>query len=181
MGIVLFDGVCNLCNGAVRFIIKRDRFGKFRFASLQSDAGRALLEQNGVTHRGTGSIVYIPQQGDAFRESSAVLYILKELGRGWQLFFPLIHYPPSCGTESTVLLPETATDGSGKKKNACCLRIPPVHALLSDEITKGDFFRYLMPLLYISVRDCALFYVYLLTNVHFVCTYIHKTNNKNSV
>ena len=93
MGIILFDGVCNLCNGAVRFIIKRDRFGKFRFASLQSDAGRALLEQNGVTHRGTDSIVYIPQQGDAFSESSAVLYILKELGRGWQLLFPLIHLP----------------------------------------------------------------------------------------
>ena len=93
MGIVLFDGVCNLCNGAVRFIIKRDRFGKFRFASLQSDAGRALLEQNGVTHWGTDSIVYIPQQGDAFSESSAVLYILKELGRGWQLLFPLIHLP----------------------------------------------------------------------------------------
>ena len=93
MGIVLFDGVCNLCNGAVRFIIKRDRFGKFRFASLQSDAGRALLERNGVTHWGTDSIVYIPQQGDAFSESSAVLYILKELGRGWQLLFPLIHLP----------------------------------------------------------------------------------------
>ena len=93
MGIVLFDGVCNLCNGAVRFIIKRDRFGKFRFASLQSDTGRALLQQNGVTHWGTDSIVYIPQHGYAFRESSAVLYILKELGRGWQLFFPLIHLP----------------------------------------------------------------------------------------
>ena len=93
MGIILFDGVCNLCNGAVRFIIKRDRFGKFRFASLQSDAGRALLERNGVTHWGTDSIVYIPQQGDAFSESSAVLYILKELGRGWQLLFPLIHLP----------------------------------------------------------------------------------------
>ncbi|HNU38437.1 MAG TPA: DCC1-like thiol-disulfide oxidoreductase family protein, partial [Macellibacteroides fermentans] len=59
----------------------------------QSDAGRALLERNGVTHWGTDSIVFIPQQGDAFRESSAVLYILKELGRGWQLFFPLIHLP----------------------------------------------------------------------------------------
>ena len=93
MGIILFDGVCNLCNGAVRFIIKRDRFGKFRFASLQSDAGRALLERYGVTHWGTDSIVYIPQQGDAFRESSAVLYILKELGQGWQLFFPLIYLP----------------------------------------------------------------------------------------
>jgi len=93
MGIVLFDGVCNLCNGAVRFIIKRDRFGKFRFASLQSDAGRVLLQRYGVTHWGTDSIVYIPLQGDAFRESSAVLYILKELGQGWQLFFLLIHIP----------------------------------------------------------------------------------------
>lgn len=42
--ILLFDGVCNLCNGAVRFVLERDPAGTVRFASLQSDAGRALLE-----------------------------------------------------------------------------------------------------------------------------------------
>ncbi|MCB0579743.1 MAG: DUF393 domain-containing protein, partial [Phaeodactylibacter sp.] len=43
--VLLFDGVCNLCNGAVRFIIGRDPEGVFRFASLQSDAAKELLEQ----------------------------------------------------------------------------------------------------------------------------------------
>ena len=45
-GIVLFDGVCNLCNAAVQFIIKRDPVGKIKFASLQSDAGQSLLRAN---------------------------------------------------------------------------------------------------------------------------------------
>ena len=43
--LILFDGVCNLCNGLVQFIIRRDPKGKFKFASLQSDVGRSLLTQ----------------------------------------------------------------------------------------------------------------------------------------
>jgi DCC1-like thiol-disulfide oxidoreductase len=46
--ILLFDGVCNLCNGMVRFIIKRDTVGKFRFASLQSETGQLWLERFGL-------------------------------------------------------------------------------------------------------------------------------------
>ena len=43
--VILFDGVCNLCNGAVNFVIRRDKKKKFMFAALQSDAGRALREK----------------------------------------------------------------------------------------------------------------------------------------
>ena len=45
--IVLFDGVCTLCDGLVRFLIRRDPAGRLRFSALQSDAGRALLGQHG--------------------------------------------------------------------------------------------------------------------------------------
>ncbi len=44
-GTILFDGVCNLCNGLVQIILKRDRHNRFQFASLQSDAGRDILER----------------------------------------------------------------------------------------------------------------------------------------
>nr|WP_321521808.1 thiol-disulfide oxidoreductase DCC family protein [uncultured Macellibacteroides sp.] len=93
MGIVLFDGFCNLCNGSVRFIIKRDRSGKFRFASLQSEASKALLSHYEVSDTGTDSIVYIQEQGKVLNQSSAVLHILKDLGHGWQLFFLFIYLP----------------------------------------------------------------------------------------
>ena len=46
--IILFDGVCNLCNGAVQFIIKNDDKGKFKFASLQSDFGQQILSKNNL-------------------------------------------------------------------------------------------------------------------------------------
>ncbi|WP_254451291.1 thiol-disulfide oxidoreductase DCC family protein [Hymenobacter sp. UV11] len=46
--VVLFDGVCNLCNGLVQFIIRYDRAGRFRFAALQSAAGQALLAAHGL-------------------------------------------------------------------------------------------------------------------------------------
>ena len=46
--VVLFDGVCNLCNGSVQFILKRDPQCRFRFASLQSEAGRSLMSEHGL-------------------------------------------------------------------------------------------------------------------------------------
>ena len=46
--IILFDGVCNLCSGSVRFIFNRDPHAHFRFASLQSDAGRRICASHGI-------------------------------------------------------------------------------------------------------------------------------------
>ncbi len=57
--ILLFDGVCNLCNSAVRFVIKNDHQKRFRFASLQSDAGKRLLQSVGLPENHIHSIVYI--------------------------------------------------------------------------------------------------------------------------
>ena len=48
MNVILFDGICNLCNGAVTFVVKRDRKGLFRFVSLQSETGKSLLKRYAV-------------------------------------------------------------------------------------------------------------------------------------
>lgn len=78
--IVLFDGVCNLCNAAVRFIVDNDRSGGIRFASLQSDVARALLG-DGVTAQGEdpGAIVFI-EDGRRHERSEAALRIAGRLG-----------------------------------------------------------------------------------------------------
>jgi len=80
--IILFDGVCHFCNGAVQFIIKRDRKAYFQFASLQSSAGRILLSD----HPGMDSIVLI-EDGQYFTESTAVLRIARNLDGIWKLAF----------------------------------------------------------------------------------------------
>jgi predicted DCC family thiol-disulfide oxidoreductase YuxK len=67
--VVLFDGVCNLCTGAVQWIIRRDPHGIFRFASLQSVSGTDMQ-----------SIVLIDRKGMYYR-SSAFLQILRRLPR----------------------------------------------------------------------------------------------------
>ncbi len=90
---ILFDGVCNLCNGSVRFIIHRDAQQRFRFASLQSDAGLRLLHQYGLTNKNIDSIVLITNSA-AHIKSDAVLHIADRLPFPWPLlkmfrFFPL--------------------------------------------------------------------------------------------
>lgn len=83
--IILFDGVCNLCNGFVQFIIKRDPKAKFKFASLQSPEGLSLLNKLGLPTTGFDSLVYI--NGDNYLiKSNAGLAILKELEGFWSLF-----------------------------------------------------------------------------------------------
>jgi len=91
--IILFDGVCNLCNKTVQFIIKRDPKIKFSFASLQSGSGRLLCAQTGLPAGSLDSLIYI-RNGTIYTRSKAVLMILRELGNGWNLLYGLIIIPP---------------------------------------------------------------------------------------
>jgi len=92
INIVLFDGVCNLCNKTVRFIIRRDPKAKFRFASVQSESGQLLLKQLSLPIDRYDSIVYICDD-KFYLKSTAVLTILSKLGSGWQLLSFLIIFP----------------------------------------------------------------------------------------
>jgi predicted DCC family thiol-disulfide oxidoreductase YuxK len=81
--IVLFDGVCNLCNGAVQLILRHDPAGRFRFASLQSPAGEALQTRLGIDPEALDSIVLI--EGERwYRESDAALRIASQMSGAWR-------------------------------------------------------------------------------------------------
>ena len=91
--IILFDGICNLCNGAVQFLLKRDKKKQFMFASLQSDAAKYILLQYNVKKFGMDSIVFI-EDGEIYQKSTAVLKIIKYLNWPWTMisvtsFLPL--------------------------------------------------------------------------------------------
>jgi predicted DCC family thiol-disulfide oxidoreductase YuxK len=90
--ILLFDGVCNLCNGAVQFILKRDKKKIFQFASLQSEAGERLLRQYGLSTTAFHSLVLI-QDDHVFLKSTAVLKIAKQLGGFCKLWYAFIIIP----------------------------------------------------------------------------------------
>ena len=92
MNIILFDGICNLCNNTVSFIIKRDKKMLFRFAALQSETGKALLQKNGITGEPVSTLVYLCK-GNCFIQSTAIIHILRDLGGIWKCFYPLIYLP----------------------------------------------------------------------------------------
>lgn len=90
--IILFDGLCNLCNGSVNFILKRDKDKKYKFASLQSEIGKELCKQYDIDTNvlarsadGVDSIIFI-KNDKVFIKSAAVLEILKDLPIGWRVF-----------------------------------------------------------------------------------------------
>lgn len=73
--IILFDGVCNLCNGAVQFIIKRDQEDTFLFAALQSETGKKLIAERGIDTAKTDSIIFIDPGVAYYTKSEAALEI----------------------------------------------------------------------------------------------------------
>lgn len=90
--IILFDGVCNLCNASVQFVLKHDKKQHFLFASLQSDAATKLLLQFNPNISNMGSIILI-EHGNLYEKSTAVLRITKRLNPIWNLFYYLIILP----------------------------------------------------------------------------------------
>lgn len=90
--IILFDGICHLCNGVVRFLLKRDKKECFRFATLQSDSGQDLLKQHQLSTTDLNTFVLI-QHKLCYTKSTAALMVLKALGRGWQVFYAFIIIP----------------------------------------------------------------------------------------
>ena len=90
--IVLFDGVCHLCDGAVRFILKRERTDELKFAPLQSDSGKSLLEKYGYPSDYLDGLILI-EKNRAHDRSCACLRIARKLNFPWNLLFPLLIIP----------------------------------------------------------------------------------------
>lgn len=90
--IILFDGVCNLCNASVQFIIARDSAKRFRFASRESEIGRELLRKHGLDPERDDTIVFV-QAERSYLRSTAALHIARRLRWPWPLLFALILVP----------------------------------------------------------------------------------------
>lgn len=79
MKTILFDGVCNLCNSSVNWVIDHDKKGVFTFASLQSDYGKKRVKELGLGDKYMNTII-LDDEGIAFTQSIAVIQILRHLG-----------------------------------------------------------------------------------------------------
>ncbi|MGN6437067.1 MAG: thiol-disulfide oxidoreductase DCC family protein [Agriterribacter sp.] len=91
--VVLFDGVCNLCNSSVQFIIKKDKSNQFYFASLQGETGQALLKKFHLSTSHFNSFILVKDER-VYTKSTAVLKLLKMLGGWWKLLYAFIIVPP---------------------------------------------------------------------------------------
>ncbi|HSQ44652.1 MAG TPA: thiol-disulfide oxidoreductase DCC family protein [Ginsengibacter sp.] len=90
--IILFDGVCNLCNGAVKFVIKRDNRNQFLFASLQSDEGKQILEEHNFPDNKMKSF-FLVENGKVYDRSTAALRVARRLTGLWPLLYGFIIVP----------------------------------------------------------------------------------------
>lgn len=92
--IVIFDGVCNFCNGSVNFIIKRDPNGLFAFAPMQSDLAKVLMDKHKINNVGVDTFLLI-KNDQCFVFSSAALEIARYLTGFWYMFniFRLVPAP----------------------------------------------------------------------------------------
>jgi predicted DCC family thiol-disulfide oxidoreductase YuxK len=120
--ILLFDGVCNLCNGAVQFVIKRDKNARLKFASLQSEAGQKLLQEFHLPADEFESFVFI--DGDkAYTKSTAALQVAKNLGSFWKTFYAFIIIPKPIRDFAYSLIAKNRYKMFGKRES-CMIPTP---------------------------------------------------------
>jgi predicted DCC family thiol-disulfide oxidoreductase YuxK len=113
--VVLFDGVCNLCNAIVTYIIKHDKKEQFLFASLQSDAAKEILLQFPSKKINDDSIILL-ENGMKYDRSSAVLKIVKQLNGRIRLVYGLIIIPRILNDWGYSFIAQNRYKWFGKKK-----------------------------------------------------------------
>jgi predicted DCC family thiol-disulfide oxidoreductase YuxK len=92
--VVLFDGVCNFCNGSVLFIVDRDPHAYFRFAALQSPVGAELLRKHGrEPPTGDPDSILLVEDGKVYERSTAALRIARKMRGAWKLFWIFVIIP----------------------------------------------------------------------------------------
>jgi predicted DCC family thiol-disulfide oxidoreductase YuxK len=90
--IILFDGICNLCNSSVNFIIDRDINNVFRFTALQSEAGEKIQEKFNLNKKDIDTVILIDGE-KYYTKSTAALKIVKEFPSLWKLLYTFIIIP----------------------------------------------------------------------------------------
>ncbi|GAB1858483.1 DUF393 domain-containing protein [Flavobacteriaceae bacterium MHTCC 0001] len=78
--LILFDGVCNLCNTSIQYVIKKDKHNRFIFAALQSKVGESVIKQFGIDTTAVDSILLYKSEKDIYSKSTAALMVASQLG-----------------------------------------------------------------------------------------------------
>lgn len=124
MRIIFFDGVCNLCNGAVNFVIDRDPEGKFKLAPLQSDIAAEYLKKEQLDNLNS---IALFEGGKIYQKSSAALRIAKKLSGAWPLLYGLIIIPPFIRDFFYDLIAKNRYKWFGKQES-CRMPTPDIKA-----------------------------------------------------
>ncbi len=124
--IILFDGVCNLCNGAVQYVIKHDPEKQFRFASLQSEAGQQLLEAKQLSTTDFASFVLI-ENGELYSKSTAALKVAKRLSGAVKILGIFIVIPAIIRDAVYNLIARNRYKWFGKKEE-CMMPTPELQS-----------------------------------------------------
>ena len=129
--IILFDGICNLCNQWVNFVITRDVNNEFRFASLQSEVGRQILFKAGLPTDCLDSIVLV-EKGKAYLYSTSILRTMKHLNRLWPVMYILIAVPSALRDRVYKWVASNRYSWFGKQK-ACLVPTPEIESRFLKE------------------------------------------------
>jgi len=124
--VILFDGICNFCNGAVNFTIKRDKHKVIRFAALQTDIGKALLKQHGLPDNYTSSFIFI-EKNRLYSRSTAALRVCRYLTGLWPLCYGLIIVPAFIRNAVYDFVAKNRYKWFGQKE-ACMIPTPEMRA-----------------------------------------------------
>jgi predicted DCC family thiol-disulfide oxidoreductase YuxK len=129
--IILFDGVCNLCNNAINFIIEHDKKDVFRFASLQSDLGKKLVSERGIDPEVLDTIYLIEPGVVYYEKSTAALKIARDLSGGYSLMKHFIYLPKFIRDGVYNLVASNRYSWFGKKES-CMIPTPELKAKFID-------------------------------------------------
>ncbi|ADY30645.1 MULTISPECIES: thiol-disulfide oxidoreductase DCC family protein [Cellulophaga] len=129
--IILFDGVCNLCNNAIQFIIKHDKKDEFRFATLQGEIAHNFFSTRNIDMEKTDSIILIEPNIAYYVKSSAALKIGRSFGGIWSLLWILELIPASFRDWIYTIIAKNRYNWFGKKNN-CMIPTPELKSKFLD-------------------------------------------------
>ena len=121
--LILFDGVCNLCNNSVQFVIKQDKKNKFMFAPLQGKAGQEIIRKYNIDTAKTDSILLYSEEKGLKLKSTAALYIAKDLGFPYALLSVFLIVPAFIRNMVYDFIAKNRYKWYGKKE-ACMIPTP---------------------------------------------------------
>ena len=132
--IIFFDGVCNLCNASVDFLVQRDASRLYKYASLQSEVGQYLLTSLNKSTSDFDSFIYV-FDGNVYTESGAAIRVLGGLGGFWSLMKVFLIVPAFIRNAVYSFIAKNRYQWFGKKET-CRLPSPEERGLFLEELSE---------------------------------------------